>query len=272
MTSTMSAVQLGFEPFASTSPVELRANWGDDDVKAVIASAYRQVFGNDHIMQSERLVAAESQLTRGLISVRGFVRALAQSELYRSKFFSSTPQVRFIELNYKHFLGRPPIDEAEITYHVNLYIENGYEAEINSYFDSQEYQESFGEATVPYLRGFGTTRGQKTVSFNRMFQLYRGYANSDRAQGKNKSAWLTSDLARNTANSIQTPTFGKALPGSTGGDRADVYRVRFEQSNQGRTTQIRRSICEYIVSYDQLSSTLQRLSRRGSRIVQVSPA
>ncbi|MEE3717419.1 phycobilisome linker polypeptide [Tumidithrix elongata RA019] len=272
MTSSMSAVQLGFEPFASASPVELRAGWSDSDVKSVIAAAYRQVFGNDHIMKSERLISAESQLTRGIITVQGFVRALAQSELYRTKFFSSTPQVRFIELNYKHLLGRAPIDEAEISYHVNLYIEKGYEAEINSYFDSLEYQENFGEATVPYFRGFETLRGQKTVSFNRMFQLYRGYANSDRAQGKNKSTWLTSDLAHNSANAIRTPSFGKGLAGGTGGDRGQIYRVQFTQADRGRTTQIRRSVSECLVPYDQLTPTMQRLTQRGSRITQVSPA
>jgi len=128
MTSTMAATQLGFEPFAVTSPVELRANWSEGDVQAVITTAYRQVFGNDHLMQSERLTSAESLLRQGNINVRDFIRALAQSELYRKKFFYSTPQVRFIELNYKHLLGRAPYDESEITEHVNLYIEQGYEA------------------------------------------------------------------------------------------------------------------------------------------------
>jgi phycocyanin-associated rod linker protein len=272
MTSSMAATQLGFEPFAVTSPVELRTNWSEGDVQAAIATAYRQVFGNEHLMQSERLNSAESLLRRGDITVREFIRALAQSELYRQKFFYSTPQVRFIELNYKHLLGRPPYDESEISAHVNLYVEKGYTAEIDSYLDSLEYQESFGESIVPYHRGFATQRGQKTVGFNRMFQLYQGYANSDRAQGKNKSAWLTTDLARNTANPVRTPHFGKGLAGTTKGDRGDLYRVRVTQSNTGRTTQIRRSVSEYLVSYDQLSPTLQRLNQRGSRVVSISPA
>jgi phycocyanin-associated rod linker protein len=269
MTSSQAASQLGFEPFASNPPTELRAN---EDVKAVIHAAYRQVFGNDHLMQSERLTSAESLLQQGNISVRDFVRTLAQSELYRQKFFYSTPQVRFIELNYKHLLGRATYDEAEIAYHVNLYTQKGYEAEINSYIDSVEYQENFGESIVPYYRGFATQAGQKTVGFSRMFQIYRGYANSDRAQGKNKSAWLTQDLAMNLATSIQTPNFGKGLTGTVAGDRGQLYRVRFTQANSGRTPQIRRSMSEYLVSYDQLSPTLQRLNQRGSRVVNISPA
>lgn len=269
MTSSKAASQLGFEPFVNIPPTELRAN---EDVKAVIHAAYRQVFGNDHLMQSERLTSAESLLQNGKITVREFVRALAQSELYRQKFFYSTPQVRFIELNYKHLLGRATYDETEIAYHVNLYTNKGYEAEINSYIDSLEYQENFGESIVPYYRGFETQTGQKTVGFSRMFQIYRGYANSDRSQGKNKSAWLTEDLALNKATAIQTPTFGRGLTGVVGGDRGQLFRVRVMQSDTGRTPQIRRSIKEYLVAYDQLSPTLQRLNQRGSRVVNISPA
>jgi phycocyanin-associated rod linker protein len=272
MTSSTAARQLGFEPFAVNSPVELRANWSEGDVQAAIMSAYRQVFGNDHLMQSERLVSAESLLRRGDITVREFIRALAQSELYRQKFFYSTPQVRFIELNYKHLLGRAPYDESEITEHVNLYVEKGYEAEINSYLDSLEYQENFGDSIVPFFRGFETQRHQKTVGFTRMFQLYQGYANSDRAQGKNKSAWLTQDLAHNAATPVRTPHFGQGLSGATSGDRGQLYRVRVSQAASPQTTQIRRCVGEYLVGYDQLSSTLQRLNKRGSRVVSVSPA
>ncbi|ELS34249.1 MULTISPECIES: phycobilisome linker polypeptide [Pseudanabaena] len=272
MTSSMAATRLGFEPYVNVSPVELRSNWTGADVVTVIAAANRQIFGNDHLMLSERLTSAESLLASGNLSVREFVRALAQSELYRNKFFSSTPQVRFIELNFKHLLGRAPNDEAEITEHVNRYIEEGYEAEINSYIDSDEYQENFGEAIVPYYRGFATQRGQKNVGFNRMFQLYRGYANSDRAQGKNKSTWLSEDLARNVANPIRTPHFGQGLAGNASDDRGQLYRVTAIQGDRGRTTQIRRSVTEYLVSYDQLSPTLQRLNKRGSRITQISLA
>ncbi len=271
MTST-AARQLGFEPFAESAPVELRSYWTEDDIQAIIHAAYRQVFGNDYLMQSERLTSAESLLRQGDITVREFVRYLAQSELYRRKFFYSTPQVRFIELNYKHLLGRAPYDESEIAYHVDLYTQRGYEAEIDSYIDSLEYQTNFGEAIVPYYRGFATQTGQKTVGFNRMFQLYRGYANSDRAQGKNKSAWLTQDLARNLASPIQTPSFGRGLAGAAGDERGQLYRVRVMQANQGRTPQIRRSMGEYLVTYDQLSPTLQRLNQRGSRVVSISPA
>ena len=272
MTSSIAARQLGFEPFADTAPVELRTPQRESDVQAVIVAAYRQIFGNDHLMQSERCVSAESLLRQGDISVRDFVRSLALSELYRQKFFYTTSQVRFIELNYKHLLGRAPYDEAEIAYHVDLYTQQGYEAEINSYLDSQEYQDSFGESVVPYCRGFATQRGQKTVGFSRMFQLYRGYANSDRAQGRKGEATLTQELAHNSATPVRTATFGRALSGNAQGDRAQMYRVRVTQANRSRTPQIRRSVDEFLVSYERLSPMLQRLNQRGSRVVSIAPA
>lgn len=272
MTSTMTARQLGFAPFADSSPVELRGNWSEDDVQAVIHAAYRQVFGNEHLMSSERVVSAESLLRRGEITVREFIRALAQSETYRRKFFYSTPQVRLIELNYKHLLGRAPTNEAEITEHVNRYTDEGYEQDINSYIDSEEYLDTFGDNIVPYYRGFDTQRGQTTLGFTRMFELYKGYANSDRSQGKNKGAVLTTGLAKNLAAPISGPTFGKGLAGTFAEDEHSLYRIRVMQSDRGRTPQVRRGLGEYLVTYAQLSPTLQRLNKRGCRIMTITPA
>lgn len=272
MTSAASAILLGFEPFAQIIPTELRANATETETEAVIWAAYRQLFGNDHIMRSERLLSNESLLKQRYITLRDFMRALALSELYKQKYFSNNPQVRFIELNFKHFLGRAPYDQTEISEHVDRYVQQGYEAEINSYFDSAEYLDNFGDHTVPYYRGFATQRSQKTVGFVRMFQLYRGYASSDRARTNNKKGCLTAELATNTASPIRTAGFGKELQGTTRGKREKGYRIRVSQSASGRIPQVRRGIQEYLVSYEQLSATLQRLNQRGSRIINITSA
>lgn len=271
MTSSMTGRQLGIEPYTSTAPVELRTPGNAEDVQAVIIAAYRQVFGNEHLMLSERLISAESRLKQGNLSVREFVRALALSELYREKFFQGVYQVRFIELNFKHLLGRAPADQTEISTHLDRYIEQGYEAEINSYIDSPEYQASFGEMVVPYHRGFSTQLGQTALGFNRMFQLYRGHASSDRGQGR-REGQLNAELAKNLATPLRASTAGSELVGTAGGSRNALYRVRVSQAASPRTTQIRRGISEYLVAYEQLTPTLQRLNRRGSKIVSITPA
>jgi phycocyanin-associated rod linker protein len=269
MAGLAEAGRLGIKPFEEYSQVELRPNWIEDDVQAVIQATYRQVLGNEHLMVRERLTSAESLLRQGQITVRDFVRFIAQSELYQKKFFYPNSQTRLIELNYKHLLGRAPYDESEIAYHVDLYNSKGYEAEINSYLDSVEYQENFGENIVPYYRGIETQKGQKTVGFNRFFQLYRGYANSDRAQNQ-KQAKLTWEVARNIASPIETPSTGNALVGTSGGTRGQLYRLRVMQGASSLSPVVRRATSELLVPYEQLSSKLQQLNRKGSKVMSIT--
>jgi phycocyanin-associated rod linker protein len=269
MAGLQEAGKLGIRPFEESQPVELRSRWTPDDAQSVIWAAYRQVLGNEHLMQSERLVGPESLLKLGNLSVRDFVRAIALSELYREKFLYPNFHVRFIELNYKHLLGRAPYDQSEISYHLDLYTSQGYEAEINSYIDSQEYYQSFGDGIVPYHRDFQVDQaGQRAVGFGRLMQLYRGYANSDRSQGQ-KQPKLTWELARNLPTPIDTAT-PASIAGATGGSRGDVYRLRVLQSASPRSTVVRQATTELLVSYDQLTSKLQQLSRAGKKVISVT--
>lgn len=57
--------------------------------------------------------------------------------------------MRFIELNFKHFLGRQPRSQMEIKMHINILAKEGYNAEINSYVDSDEYDSLWGLSRVP---------------------------------------------------------------------------------------------------------------------------
>jgi phycocyanin-associated rod linker protein len=273
MTSLTAAQRLGFEPFVNATPVELRGSRTQEQADVAIRAAYRQVLGNDHLMSCERLSTAESLLRNGNISVKDFVRAIALSELYRDKFFQSNPQNRFIELNYKHLLGRVPYDQSEIAYHSDLYHQEGYEAEINSYIDSLEYQENFGDAIVPYCRGFATQRNQKTVGFSRTFQLYRGYASSDRAQGNSSQGKLVQEVARNTASPVYIGETAEVLSGVSGGTRGHFYRIRVVQGAvSGRGTQVRRSCREYLIPYEQLSNKLQQINRQGGKVTKITRA
>ncbi|WP_008314440.1 phycobilisome linker polypeptide [Leptolyngbya sp. PCC 6406] len=273
MAVTTAAGRLGVSPFDESRPVELRQNWTQDDSTAVIRAAYRQVFGNQYIMASERLVSAESLLRQGDVSVRDFVRALALSDLYREKFFLSGPQNRFIELNFKHLLGRAPYSQDEVAHHTDLYVHAGYEAEINSYIDSAEYGDNFGDSVVPFSRGYLTQRQQKTVGFPRFFKLYRGYATSDRSQHAGVRARLVQELAKNSASPVSNANTGSAMVGAAGGDREKFYRLRVNQASApGRLPQVRRSSAEYLVSYEQLSSRLQQINRAGGRVTSITQA
>lgn len=274
MAVTTAAGRLGVSPFEESQRVELRQNsFKNTDTEGVIRAAYRQVFGNQYIMASERLTSAESLLRQGDIIVRDFVRALALSDLYREKFFQSGPQNRFIELNFKHLLGRAPYSQEEVQMHTSLYQSLGYEAEISSYIDSAEYSENFGEDTVPFNRGYLTQTSQKTVGFPRFFQLYRGYATSDRTQKTGVRARLVQEIARNSVTPVSNASTGAAIVGSNGGNREKLYRIRVAQAAApGRLPQVRRSNTEYLVPYEQLSRKLQQINRSGGRVTSVTEA
>ncbi|MBC8123116.1 MAG: phycobilisome rod-core linker polypeptide, partial [Gemmatimonadaceae bacterium] len=51
--------------------------------------------------------------------------------------------------------------------------------EVDSYIDSDEYRETFGENIVPYFRGFKYQVDQPAGAFERMLKLYSGDAGSD---------------------------------------------------------------------------------------------
>lgn len=133
MAITTAASRLGTSAFSNAAPIELRSTATQIEIVQVIAAIYRQVLGNDYLLKSERLTGLESLLTNRTITVQEFVRQLAKSELYKSKFFSNNFHSRVTELNYKHLLGRAPYDESEIAYHLDLYQTKGYEADIDSY-------------------------------------------------------------------------------------------------------------------------------------------
>ncbi len=263
-------------------PIELRGNADDDDMTTVIRAVYRQVLGNDYVMESERLTSAESLLRQGNLTVRGLVRVIAKSELYKQKFFYCNSNQRFVELNFKHLLGRPPYNEAEWAYHTSLCEEQGVDMEIDSYLDSDEYIAKFGENIVPYYIGFQVGAGVQTTNFTRMFQLYRGYATSDRAQAGGREPRLTWELGKNEASSIVTPASSteegvprtpKTSFGGIGNQGARMFRVEVSsQVGQQLRPVIRYSNNAYLVPYEQLSQRLQQIVRQGGKIVSVRPA
>lgn len=282
-----SAGRLGLSAF-DASRVELRPNnQSEDDLRAVIRAAYRQVLGNDYVMESERLVGAESQLRQGNITVRDFVRAIAKSDLYKNKFLFRNSNTRFIELNYKHLLGRAPYTEDEVNYHLNLYNTKGYDAEIDSYIDSVEYETSFGNNVVPYYTGFSVDAGVRTTGFTRMFRLYRGYANNDRGQAAGKTPHLFRELAQNSASTIIKPTSSgstggfhgagstdtpsRALGGSYG-EEGRIYRLEVSGICQPGYPRVRRSNVAYLIPFEQLLPKMQQIHRSGGKIVSVTPA
>lgn len=207
--------ELGVSALEDSQPIRLWPGASEVEVETVIRAAYRQVLGNAYVMDSERLKIAESHLKPGEISVCDFVREIALSDLYRSRFFDSCPRYRGIELNFKHFLGRAPESYQEMVDRSRLLDEKGYEAAICSYIDSEEYHEAFGENTVPFYRGYKTQPGKKVVAFTHSIQLWRGASSSDLANFPGNGSRLEQALITNKPSAVVLPSTISSYGGVT---------------------------------------------------------
>lgn len=135
-------------------------------------------------MESEReeMYKAESMYRRGGISAREFIRACALSSTYRRRFFECCGPYRAVELNFKHLLARGPNSQQEVSEHVQRMNNEGWEADVNSFMDSMEYEQRFGDDYVPGLLFKGTYT--PIEDFNRMCASYSAPGTSDKSLTK----------------------------------------------------------------------------------------
>jgi len=279
------ASRLGVSLFDETPPVEWVPGRSDEEAESYIRAVYRQVLGNAYVMESERLAVPESQFKRGELSVREFVRAVAKSDLYRSRFSSNCSRYRAIELNFRHLLGRAPLDLEEMRMHSTILDTEGFEADIDSYLNSDEYQTTFGENLVPYIRGYKTEACNSMVQFTHIFQLVRG-ASSSSLKGNiaGKSPRLNSLVIQKTATPVVSPggdgaTFrnpsnvARQRQGVGATSDGKVYRIEvtgYRANTVKRVSQFRRSNQVYLVPFDKLSDAYQRIHRQGGVIPSVT--
>lgn len=193
-------------------PSVLSPGSDDEEREVVIRATYRHVFGNAYIMDEERaeLSVAESQYKLGAITARNFVRALAKSSAYKTRFFEGASQYRFVELNFMHLLGRAPDSQKEVSEHIQRYVAEGVDADIDSYIDSDEYSSVFGEDNIPFLR----FRGAYTPcdSFNKQCALKGGWANSDKAMGGAALSGYNGSDGRQFCDRISSYITGETTP------------------------------------------------------------
>ena len=166
----------------TTATLATPANQDRSHAEDIIRAVYRQVFGNRHLMELDVQPSIEALFINGDLTVQGLVTALAQSESYRRLFLETNNPYRFVELNFKHLLGRPPRDQAEISEHVRRLADEGFEAEIASYTYSDEYLNSFGIDSVPYARTATSVVGESTVAYQRNQAMDPGFAGFDADQ------------------------------------------------------------------------------------------
>ncbi|MFM7545202.1 MAG: phycobilisome rod-core linker polypeptide [Synechococcales cyanobacterium] len=122
-------------------------------LKLLIGAAYRQIFQLDvAAFLSKEFSVLETKLSNGDITVKEFIEGLGVSPAYIKKYYTPYPNTKVIELGTKHFLGRAPLDQAEIRKYNQILATGGLPAFISAIINSVEYNRLFGEDTVPYRR------------------------------------------------------------------------------------------------------------------------
>ena len=279
----VNAPYLGIQRYTSTRNKENWSSGSDQDKTALIRAVYQQVLGYQYVLESDRLVGAESLFRTGYLSVRELVRTVAKSGLYRSRFFENSNPYHFIELNFKHLLGRAPQNRDEMLHHFTILQEQGYDTEIDTYIDSNEYQERFGEEGVPYINGWNYSAGQQGRQFSWLMQLARGVGASGKADTSGGNFRLGSALHQNRAVAVVSPNAGASSgvqPSAVAhssitsmakgvGQKARVYRIEVTGLTNYRLH--KRSNTVRFATFDKLLETQQTIHRQGGRVVNVSP-
>lgn len=186
------------------NPVWARPGWSPAEASTATRAVLRQVLGNAHLVEEEvEELAAEISCFKKTGETKEFVRAVALSDAYKSRFFEGMTNMRFVELNFKHFLGRAPRTQAEISEHIQIIVNEGYNDEINSYLDCDEYDTLWGDERVPqpnFRGGHDYNKDMKLLAV-----LQGGNARSDRFSAS--AVFASGDVA--SANSV---SIRKGLP------------------------------------------------------------
>ncbi|MEI8249679.1 MAG: phycobilisome rod-core linker polypeptide [Synechococcus sp. ELA057] len=119
--------------------------------QAVIRGVYVQILGNTGYA-GERLTVEEIKLENGDISLREFVRQIARSTAFRRRYWSGLYICKAIEIMHRRILGRPTFGRWEIDAYFDTAARRGFYGVVDAMVNSPEYNETFGEDTVPYER------------------------------------------------------------------------------------------------------------------------
>jgi phycobilisome core-membrane linker protein len=135
----------------TTNTQGISVKFSESSTQALIRATYLQVFGRD-VYEGQRLKVSEIKLENGEITVREFVRQLAKSDLFRKLYWTSLYVTKAIEYIHRRLLGRPTYGRQEINKYFDIASKKGFYAVVDAIIDSLEYNETFGEDTVPYER------------------------------------------------------------------------------------------------------------------------
>lgn len=122
-----------------------------EERKAALHQIYIQVLERQpYAFERKRLAKAEDDFLHDKIGVKRFLKILGHSEVYLNEFYYNSSNLKFLELCFKHFMGRAPRDREEMRHYCDILMRDGVQGLITQLIDSEEYRKHFGCFTVPH--------------------------------------------------------------------------------------------------------------------------
>jgi Ca2+-binding EF-hand superfamily protein len=131
------------------SPAAAWAQNCTTDARGVVTAIYRQVL--QRAPNGGEANTWVNQLSTNQVTVRELVQNIASSAEHRQRFLNGTSDAErraAVTYLYKHILGREP-DASGLQAHAETAGRSDIDAVISSLMSSTEYQQKFGEQTVP---------------------------------------------------------------------------------------------------------------------------
>ncbi|HEY9642982.1 MAG TPA: phycobilisome rod-core linker polypeptide [Coleofasciculaceae cyanobacterium] len=124
-----------------------------EERQCALTQIYYQALERQPYSFERRILAKiEKDFLKNKIGVRRFLKEFGKSEVYLNAFYHKFSNMKFLELCFKHFLGRSLLDAAEMHAYCNILAKRGVFQVITAILDSEEYCNVFGCFTVPYAR------------------------------------------------------------------------------------------------------------------------
>ena len=122
------------------------------EMDEIIWACYRQIFSEHQILRVSKDPFLESQLRFNQIKVKDFIKSLLLSDSFRSLNYDQNNNYRIVEMCIQRVLGRDVYNEREKLAYAVVLADKGFKFFVKLLINSQEYEDNFGETTVPYQR------------------------------------------------------------------------------------------------------------------------
>ncbi len=126
-----------------------------EERQLALRQIYRQVLERQPYESERQTIASlEKDFLNDKIGVRRFLKQFACTNIYLDQFYFKLSNVKFMDVCFKHFLGRAILDHEEMKVYNNILAKKGVGELITALIDSEEYRKAFGCFTVPYPREY----------------------------------------------------------------------------------------------------------------------